>query len=190
MSPGPDFILISRNSLVYSRRNGIYSALGLGLGILVHVTYCLVGIGLLIAKSVMLFSLVKLAGAGYLIYIGVKSLLAKPNADNEIREEHRHMSDWQALRMGFLTNVTNPKATLFFLSLFTLVITPHTPVPVKVIMGCEMSLATMAWFSLVSILLSHHLIKKQFSKVQHYVERTMGVILIGLGLKLATASSK
>src|SRR5579871_852922 len=78
MSPGPDFVLISRNSLVYSRKTGIYSALGLALGISVHITYSLIGIGYIISKSILIFSTIKFLGAGYLIYIGYKSLRAKP----------------------------------------------------------------------------------------------------------------
>ena len=59
ISPGPDFVMITRNSLIYSRRTGVYSALGLGLGILVHVFYSLVGIGFIISKSIILFSIIK-----------------------------------------------------------------------------------------------------------------------------------
>ena|SRR5258708_39313724 len=77
LSPGPDFILITRNSLLYSRRTGIFSAIGLGLGIIVHITYSLIGIGLIISKSILLFSFMKYLGAGYLFYIGYKSLRAK-----------------------------------------------------------------------------------------------------------------
>jgi threonine efflux protein len=190
MSPGPDFIMISRNSLVYSRRNGVWSAIGLGLGILLHVTYCLIGLGLLIERSVLLFSVIKVVGAAYLIYIGAKAMRAKRVKATEITEPKPPLSDMAALRMGFLTNATNPKATLFFLSIFTLVITPHTPLAVKVFMGAEMSLATMAWFSLVAALLSHRRIKDRFTGIQHYIERGMGGILVLLGLKLATSTAK
>ncbi len=77
ISPGPDFAMISRNSLVYSRKTGIYSSLGLALGILVHVSYSLVGIGLIISRSIVIFSAIKFLGAGYLIYIGYKALKTK-----------------------------------------------------------------------------------------------------------------
>jgi threonine/homoserine/homoserine lactone efflux protein len=77
MSPGPDFIMITRNTLVYSRKTGMYSAIGLGLGIGVHVLYCLMGIGLLISKSIVLFNSIKLIGAAYLFYIGYKSIRSK-----------------------------------------------------------------------------------------------------------------
>jgi len=102
MSPGPDFILISRNSLVYSRKVGIYSAIGLGLGILVHVTYSLVGIGFIISRSILLFSVLKFLGAGYLIYIGYKCLKAKPQKQQAIAlEKKNNMGKMAAIRMGF-----------------------------------------------------------------------------------------
>lgn len=191
ISPGPDFIMITRNSLIYSRRTGIYSALGLGLGILVHVTYSLVGIGLLIAKSILLFNIIKFLGAAYLIYIGYKSITAKSSRLHLQNQIHRtDLSRLAAIRMGFITNVTNPKATLFFLSLFTLVINPDTPLLVKLFMGAEMSIVTSLWFILVAFLISHHLIKDKLNRVQNYAEKFIGVILIILGIKVALSTSK
>ena len=190
-SPGPDFALVSKNSLTYSRRTGIFSAIGVGLGILIHVAYSLIGIGLLMAKSILLFSFVKLLGAGYLIYIGWKSLQAKPVSALEVSSEVSTDLTWfQALRMGFLTNALNPKATLFFLSLFTQVINPMTPKPIQLGYGIEMCLATMAWFSCLAVLLSHPQIRLRIRGVQHYVERAFGVILIGLGIKVALSTHK
>ncbi len=126
ISPGPDFAMICKNSLVYSRRTGVYSALGLGLGIVVHVSASLLGIGFLISTSVFLYTLVKYLGAGYLIYIGIGALRARPRSV-ETDEERKHTKDLkggQAIATGFLTNVLNPKAILFFLAFFTPVISP------------------------------------------------------------------
>ena len=191
MSPGPDFVMISRNSLIYSRKVGIYSAVGLGLGILVHVTYSLIGIGLIISKSILLFSILKFLGAGYLIYIGYKCLQAKPNQEKNIEiEKKADLGRFASIRIGFLTNVLNPKVTLFFFALFTQVINPHTPKAIQVLYGLEMSTMTMIWFSLVAIVLSHNLIRARFASIQHYLERTFGVILIALGIKVALSSSK
>jgi threonine/homoserine/homoserine lactone efflux protein len=92
--------------------------------------------------------------------------------------------------MGFITNVTNPKVTLFFLALFTQIIDPVTPLGIQLLYGVEMMIATTAWFTLVAILFSHHFVKKQFEKVGHIAEKTMGIILIGLGIKLALSSAK
>lgn len=191
ISPGPDFVLITRNSLVYSRKTGIYSAIGLGLGILVHVTYSLIGVGLIIAQSVVLFTIIKFFGAGYLMYLGYKSLTSKSSHLSIQAEQHKtDISKWQAIRIGFLTNVLNPKATLFFLSLFTLIISPSTPLGVKLFMGFEMSVVTGLWFALVAYLFSHHFVKSRFEKVQHFAEKFIGVVLIALGLKVALSTTE
>lgn len=191
MSPGPDFVMVSRNSLVYSRLVGIYSAVGLGLGILVHVTYSLVGIGLLISQSILLFSVIKYIGALYLVYIGYQCLKAQPHVASAVEQStEQSMSAVSAIWMGFLTNVLNPKATLFFLALFTQVVNLATPVWVQVIYGLEMSIMTFVWFSFVAILLSNKAVKVRFTKVQHYVERSFGVVLIALGIKVAFSASK
>ncbi len=186
MSPGPDFVLISKNSLVYSRKTGIYTALGLALGIAVHVTYSLLGIALIISKSIVIFSTIKFLGAGYLVYIGIKSLGAKPaSVKTDVASPNEEMGKWAAIKTGFLTNVLNPKATLFFLAVFTQVIHTTTPAIVKVLYGVEMSAMTFIWFSFVAVVLSHSKIKEKFTKIQHHVERGMGAVLIALGLKVA-----
>ena len=191
MSPGPDFAMITRNSLMYSRKTSIYSAIGLGFGILVHVSYSLIGIGFIIAKSILLFSVIKFLGAGYLIYIGYKSLRAKSHAEKVKRlEKQDDIDKLSAIRTGFLTNVLNPKATLFFLALFTQVIHPSTPTAIKVGYGIEMSIVTFLWFAFIASVFSHKIIKTRVTAVQHYAERVIGVILIVLGIKVALANAK
>ncbi len=191
MSPGPDFAMVSRNSLVYSKKTGIYSAVGLALGILVHVTYSLIGIGLIISKSIVLFSTIKLLGAGYLIYIGYKSLKSKPhNLKNEQLSEQKDMDKFAAIKMGFLTCALNPKVTLLFLGLFTQVINPDTPIAIQLLYGLEMVLMTFVWFSLVASILSYRMIKAKFAALHHHIEKVFGVILIALGIKIALSSSK
>ncbi len=192
MVPGPDFVLTSRNAFVYSRRTGIYSSIGLGLGIMTHAAYSLVGIGLLISRSIVLFTIVKWLGAGYLLYIGYKSLRAKKSLDVS-KTQHEYKKDISAaaaVRMGYLTNILNPKATLFFLSLFTQVIDSGTPPFVQVLYGLEMGLMTWAWFSFVTIVLSHHRVQRHFSAVQHRVEQVMGAALMALGIKVALSTQK
>lgn len=185
MSPGPDFTIICRNSLIYSRRTGIYSALGISLGILVHVTYTLVGIGLIISKSIILFATIKLLGAAYLIYIGYKSLKAKPTRENIKEKSKQDLTRLQAIKIGFITNILNPKVTLFFFSLFTQVISPTTPASLRALYGLQMVVFTLSWFTLLAITISHPIVKKRFLSMSHYIEKTMGIILIGLGIKVA-----
>ena len=79
-SPGPDFTMVLRQSIVVGRTPALWTSIGIGIGILVHVAYCLLGLGLVISQSIMLFNLIKLVGACYLLYVGWKSLRAQPTA--------------------------------------------------------------------------------------------------------------
>lgn len=188
MSPGPDFAMIVKQSIVYSRRAALWTSIGLGLGIAVHVFYSLVGIGLIISQSIVLFNIIKWTGALYLIYIGIMSIRSKSkNVENTIEiKEVKIMTSIQAIKTGFLTNALNPKATLFFLALFTQAISPNTPTIIKMGYGIEMVLATIAWFAFVSIVLTNPKIKNRFLKVSHIIERFTGGVLILLGLKILT----
>ena len=118
ISPGPDFAMVLKQSITYGRRSSIYTSIGIGLGIGVHVIYTLLGIGLIISKSIILFTIIKFLGAGYLIYLGYQSLKSKglkieENKDIEIKD----MSKMKSFSMGFLCNALNPKATIFFIKL-------------------------------------------------------------------------
>jgi threonine/homoserine/homoserine lactone efflux protein len=157
-----------------------------------HVLYSLVGIGFVIAKSILLFNTIKYIGAAYLIYIGYKSLRAKPHsAQNGTVEKSGHsISNHQAIKVGFLTNALNPKATVFFLSLFTQVVSPTTPFAIQALYGLEIMVIALVWFTILSITLTHSGIKSRIVGAQHYVERVMGAVLIVLGVRVALSSSK
>ena len=187
ISPGPDFIVAVKNSLSYSRKTGFYTAVGFGLGILVHVTYSILGIAVILSKSILLFNFIKVLGAFYLIYIGIFSLLSK-NSNLKIESNKKQdISPLSAIKIGFLTNVLNPKATLFFLSLFTLVISPNTPLYIQVFMGTMMAFNTFVWFSFVAFILTKEKPRTIFEKNKVVFDRFLGAGLIALGIKVATS---
>ena len=187
ISPGPDFAVVIRNSVSSGRRAGLFTALGLGSGIVVHVTYSLLGIGLIVSQSVWLFNLMKLLAAAYLLYIGIRALRAKPQSSEQanIASTLKSMSARQAIAQGFITNGLNPKATLFFLSLFTVVISHDTPLVIQAGYGLYLAVATGAWFCLVALLFSRDSVRRGFNRMGHWFDRLMGTVLIGLGLHLA-----
>lgn len=188
ISPGPDFFIAVRNSLKHSRKTGIYTAIGIGFGIMVHVFYCLAGLAFVISQSIMLFNAIKLLGAAYLVYIGIKSLRSKSsNITIEEVEKEQDITTLQAIKIGFLTNVLNPKATIFFLGLFTFVITPETPAAVLGVAAVMMVLLTMIWFSLVATFFSHSRIQKLYNRFQGAFNKTLGGLLILLGIKVAVS---
>lgn len=184
ISPGPDFAMVSRNSLLLSRRSGVLTALGIGTGVCVHVTYTLLGVGLLIQQSLWLFNLIKLAGAAYLIFLGIKMLRAKPATD-EMLAEQPVLSSLGALRTGFLTNVLNPKTTIFIVSLFMQVVQPQTPLAVQLGYGAFIVLAHAVWFSAVAIFFSTDSVRGRLLAVRHWIDRVFGALLVGFGMLLA-----
>ena len=188
-SPGPDFAMVLRQSLVAGRKAALWTSVGIGAGILVHVAYTLLGLGLIISQSLQLFNLLKLAGAAYLLYIGWKSLRAAPeSADSPaVVAQQQGYPVSRALRIGFLTNALNPKATLFFLALFSVIIRPDTPQLVQAGYGLYMSIATGIWFCGLSLVLTQQRVRRGFARFGHWAERLMGAALIGLGIRLALA---
>lgn len=186
-SPGPDFAVVVRESVTHGRRAGTWTALGVGSAIFLHVGYSLLGIGLIVSQSIVLFNALKWLAAAYLVYIGFKALRSGParNQPSAAPVDHGVRSPKAAYVAGFMTNGLNPKATLFFLSLFTVVINPHTPLLVQAGYGLYLAVATAAWFCLVARLFSHSRVRAGFARIGHWFDRTMGVVLIALGIKIA-----
>lgn len=188
VSPGPDFVMAVRNSVMGSRRAGIFTAIGFGLGVAVHVSYCLAGLALVISQSVLLFSTIKWIGAAYLFYVGLKAIRSKGFSDDHVGAEGQTgtaMSSIEALRSGFVTNLFNPKATLFFLALFTQVIHPDALFLEKLAYGLTCIFMTMIWFSIVATVLTAPRIRAGFLKISKWIDRVCGALFIGLGVKLA-----
>lgn len=194
MSPGADFVLVTRNSLVYSRKIGIFTAIGIGMGVLVHVFYTLAGIGLIISQSILLFNIIKYIGAAYLIYIGWKSLNAKPQREeNNIEKADaklKNISPIKALLSGIATNALNPKVTLFFLSLFMQFISTGTPFSVQVMLGLETAAIIGGWFVVVAVMFSNDLLKNKIKEFGHWFEKITGAALILLGVKVALSTKE
>ncbi len=186
LSPGPDFAMILRQSVNYGRKTSIYTSFGLGLGVSVHITYSILGIGFIISKSIVLFNIIKFLGAFYLIYIGYKSLKSQGfELKDEKLTDIETMSDKKSFLIGFLCNLLNPKAALFFVSLFTVVVDTHTPLYIQTIYGLFAIFMTISWFTSLSFILSQNKVRRFFNKFGKYFDRFIGGILIFLGLKIA-----
>lgn len=190
-SPGPDFAIVVRQSITYGRTTALYTSCGVGMGIMIHVFYSLLGIGLIVSQSLVVFTIMKVAGAGYLMFIGYKAMRTKKVTLTFAGKETGQLpTAKKAIWTGFLTNGLNPKATLFFLSLFTVVISPTTPIFIQFIYGVYMAAATALWFSMVSLLFGQDRIRHVFGKVGHWFERLMGLSLCLLGLRLLFVAKK
>lgn len=186
ISPGPDFIYVSQQTLSRGRATGLICALGVGLGFGVHILYSVLGLAVVIANASWLLTAIKIIGGAYLIWLGYQGLRAKAKGEViEIRSQNlAPQSRWKALWSGFLCNVLNPKAPVYLVSVFTVVLSPEMPTWQLAVYGGWMMLLLFAWFATVAFLLSVPSINRQFQKAGHWIDRVLGAVMVGLGVKV------
>lgn len=187
-SPGPDFIVAVRNSLTYGSRAGIFTAVGFGLGIFVHLLYCYLGVAVLIASSPILFKAIKILGGIYLLYIAYQifkhrnDLLSTESVSE--KSENKTMSDLEAIKSGFWTNALNPKATLFFLGVFSTAIPADINIFVLLVISFFLVLNTFLWFAFVAYIFTKEASRRIFIKNAFYINIALSMALTLLSLKI------
>ena len=176
ISPGQDMVLVMRNTLVSGRSAGLWSSVGVLTGNAVHMTYCALGIGWLISQSIVAFSVLKYAGAAYLIYLGIVSLRAGgPSIDSAAaRSGHRDRS-W--FLQGLFNNVLNPKGTLFYLGVFTMVITPETSWGMTLVLVMCMKTVSATFWAVFVCTLDQPVVRRFLQRSQRVVNRVFGALL-------------
>lgn len=186
ISPGPDFIFVFQQTLSRGQAAGLLCALGMGLGFGVHILYSVLGLAVVIANAAWLLTLIKIIGGAYLIYLGYHGLRAK--AKNEVVEivktEVAPESWLKTLWKGFICNVLNPKAPVYLVSVFTVVLSPDMPLWQLSIYGAWMMFLLFAWFTTIAFLLSIPSVNRQFQKAGHWIDRVLGFVMVGLGIKV------
>jgi RhtB (resistance to homoserine/threonine) family protein len=187
ISPGPDFAVILRNSLRSGRKAGVATALGIGCGVVVHVTYTLLGLGYLVARCAWLLTAIRYAGAAYLVWLGCSALFArKAGPDRPAAAAPAAPAGFRgAFGNGFLCNVLNPKTVLFFVALFTQVVAPGTSPAAQLGIGVYIVLTHLAWFAFVAVVLTNPGALRVFDRWRRHVERAVGGCLVALGVTLA-----
>lgn len=191
-SPGPDFLIVARNSLAGGRSAGIATAFGIVTALCVHVGVGVLGLSLIFARSATAFAIAKYLGAAYLIFLGIQALWsARPGQASGLRHDDgsKPLGLANAYRTGVLTNLLNPKAALFFLALFTQVINPDTPIWVKSAFGLTIMLEALLWFSLTAAVLSTPKLRAAYSRIGHWLDRIAGAFFLALGVRLFLADA-
>lgn len=186
ISPGPDFIFVSQQTLSRGRLAGILCAFGVALGFSVHILYSVLGLAVVIANAAWLLTAIKIVGGAYLIWLGYQGLKAKAKQDVvELKAEQQPpQSALKTIWKGFLCNVLNPKAPVYLVSVFTVVLSPDMPLWQLSIYGGWMMFLLFAWFATVAFLLSIPRVNQQFQKAGHWIDRLLGAVMVGLGIKV------
>jgi len=185
--PGPDMFLVLRNTLLGGRGAGLRTSVGVLAGNLVHITYCMLGIGLIISQSILVFATLKYAGAAYLIYLGIMSVRsgARTPDPNEF-EGRRPNRTWFV--QGFVNNLLNPKGALFYLGVFTIVITPETSTLGILVLILTMIAVSASFWLFFVYTLDRPIIRNVIGRSQRTVSRIFGALLVLLGIRVALAS--
>jgi len=190
-SPGPDFVLVTKNSLHYSRKTGVYTAIGIGLGLIIHIGYSLMGLGFILTHNRFLFRVVQILGGSYLAYLGLLSFKSyldhkKINIgpDSLANPTKKDLSWIKAIQMGFITNLLNPKVGVFFISIFTQFFHHEETLHTKIATTVILVMSTIFYFSLVSIGITIPKIKELYLTVEHKLELLFALILILFAVKV------
>lgn len=187
LTPGPDVLYIVNHSLRNGVRAGMVAALGIFAGCFVHVAVATVGLGALLATSATAFTVVKVIGAAYLLWMGVRLLrAAKPGWSPDAAPAEPDMG--RVFRRGFLTNVLNPKVALFFLAFLPQFIAPDTPHKTLAFLALGLLFSVNALPVTLGYAWAAAWAARRVQLVRsamHWLDRAAGLLFIGFGLKLA-----
>ena len=187
VTPGPDMILVVRNTFVGGRSAGLRTSLGILSGNLVHISYCMLGIGLIISQSIVVFSALKYAGAAYLVYLGVMSFRAGARR-LDTDDIGGQWVDRNWFLQGVVNNLFNPKGALFYLGVFTLVITAETSASTMLVLVLSMVAVSASFWVLFVYTLDRTIIRSVVERSQQTMSRIAGALLILFGIRLASMS--
>jgi threonine/homoserine/homoserine lactone efflux protein len=188
ITPGNDMIFVISRSLSYGTKAGVYAALGIGLGCFVHIFASVVGLSVIIQKSEILFNIIRYTGAAYLIFIGIKSFIEKPSTMIFNQNQNVKNTHLKILRQGTITNVLNPKVSLFFLAFLPQFVNNQSDNITSQILflGLWFNFSGTVVNVLIALLFSKIIAKlsnfQQFWKIQN---RISGAVLVALGLQIA-----
>ncbi|MFJ5438839.1 LysE family transporter [Pectobacterium brasiliense] len=186
LSPGPDFFLVIRNAARYPRAAAMMTAFGVICGVATHMAYCVAGLAVVITTTPWLFNVLKYAGAAYLIWIGIQALFARGGSKMDVSNlTQQSVSLKKAFLQGYLCNLLNPKATLFFLAMFTQVLNIHSGIGEKLWYAMIIWLLSLVWWPLLVVLFQSEPVRRGLAKVQKLVDKLLGTVLIALGIRVA-----
>ncbi|WP_257348748.1 LysE family translocator [Pseudalkalibacillus decolorationis] len=185
ITPGTDTMYIVSRSASQGVKAGVYSVLGISTGSFVHTILAAIGLSVILTTSVVLFTVIKLVGAAYLIYLGVRMVIQKTS--NLELSRTKNMSLKKIYTQGLITNVTNPKVALFFISFLPQFISSNNdygPLPF-IILGLSFVVTGTIWCLLVAVFSSYATKKlRNNPKLEFILNKVTGIIFIGLGIKL------
>lgn len=194
LSPGPDFILVVKSAIKNNKNGAIGIALGIASANAVYIGLCLVGVGSILATSVSIMITLKIIGGLFLIYLAIQALRARKHSYNtlgitaSIETEFHHATFVREFMTGFMSGILNPKNLLFYLSLFTVVLTNDVSFSFKLGLGIWMTTIVFVWDMAIIYLLSAPKVRNKFVKTSYYIDKITGAILGAIGFVIVKSA--
>lgn len=189
VSPGPEMAMMVHNSSRHSRKIGLYTGFGIVCSTIIHKTYTLLGFGMFIAKSPVLFTIIKITGSLYLFYLAYRIFFAAKHKAESIKTP-KILTPKKAFKIGFLMDILHPSASLFFMSIFAATVSPQTPFSIQAIYVTLLVLTSLTWYTLMSCFFSNKTLVKFVNKAGAVTDKITGIALFGLGIRLAMITIK
>lgn len=194
LSPGPDFVLVVKSAIKNNGKNAVGIALGIASANAVYIGLCLVGVGTILAASVPVMIALKVVGGLFLMYLAVQAFRAHKSAYDSLDVDDSHVSRssktafYKEFFVGFMSGILNPKNLLFYLSLFTVVLTNDVGFAFKLTLAIWMTAVVFCWDVAIIFFLSKRKIRSQFTKVAYYVDKVTGAILGVIGFNIVKSA--
>lgn len=193
ISPGAGFTITARNAFLYGKKIGLLTGFGIVTSSIIHKTYSLLGFSWILSMYPSLFTILKYAGALYITYLGVQCFIngrsiryntPKDSEKKEVIQKHKHLSNWQAFRIGFITDLLNPMASITFLSLVSSTISPGTPISSLILYVFILICTSIWWYSTLAVVFSNSKLGFFLNRYKSPIEYLNGSILVWLGLRI------
>ncbi len=192
ISPGPDIVYIVSKTIAGGRKIGFASSLGVCVGAFVYVVATALGLSAILETSLIAFSIVKYAGAAYLVYLGIKSLMSKGSTFDMPTEDNVGDTPWQAFRQGVLVDILNPKVAVFFMAFLPQFVRPelgHTSAQLLILGVIVILMAVVVEFTIILTAAQTTTFFRKNRTFSVWLDRVLGTVLIGLAVRLALTES-
>ena len=184
ISPGPAFVMVSQTSVRYGPRSGIAAVSGITVAVWFWCAVVLSGLTILFQIAPWLYGAMKLAGGAYLVYLGLNLLRARADERACAPPGETGLSTRKGFTKGLLVGLTNPKAIVYFGSIFTLFVKPGSPVWLQAAAVGIATFDTLVWYCLVGVLFSHSAVRRVYGRIGRWIERTAGAVMVAFGIRL------
>jgi len=191
ISPGPNFVIVSSNAIERSRSTGMWTAIGVGAAAVVYMTAGFVGLAAVIARSTLAFNLVRFVGAAYFAYMGVSAVVSALRAGSKLHaaQSAGNRTDGVSPRragvvMGLLTSLSNPKAVLYYLALFTTFVPPSLPIRQICLIGAVLLSISLTWYGFVAFVFSTRKLREVYRRWSRPITGLFGLLWMGLAVRL------